>query len=74
LLTHPRVAGVVVALSPTTTRWPAGNSLHDKPVLRCYGRRERADSVLAALRALPPEIGADALVLVHDAARAQSAQ
>src|SRR5690606_12151575 len=30
---------------------------------------ERADSVLAALQALPDEVGADALVLVHDAAR-----
>ncbi|MDQ3511849.1 MAG: 2-C-methyl-D-erythritol 4-phosphate cytidylyltransferase, partial [Pseudomonadota bacterium] len=39
------------------------------PVLRCIGGGQRADSVLAALHALPGAVGADALVLVHDAAR-----
>ena len=33
------------------------------------GGGERADSVLAALQALPADVAADALVLVHDAAR-----
>jgi 2-C-methyl-D-erythritol 4-phosphate cytidylyltransferase len=38
-------------------------------VLACIGGGERADSVLAALDALPGEAGDDTLVLVHDAAR-----
>lgn len=69
LLAHPRVAGVVVALAADDARWPGWDSLHGKPVLRCTGGGERADSVLAALRALPSTVSADALVLVHDAAR-----
>lgn len=69
LLAHPRVAGAMVALAVDDTRWPGWPTLHDKPLLRCVGGSERADSVLAALRALPDEVGADALVLVHDAAR-----
>ncbi len=69
LLSHPRVAGAMVALSADDTRWPGWNQLHGKPVLRCAGGGERADSVLAALRALPAQIADDTLVLVHDAAR-----
>jgi len=69
LLAHPRVAGAMVALAAEDERWPGWTSLHGKPVLLCTGGGERADSVLAALRALPHEAGQDALVLVHDAAR-----
>jgi 2-C-methyl-D-erythritol 4-phosphate cytidylyltransferase len=69
LLSHPRVAGAVVALAADDVRWPGWESLRGKPVLRCIGGGERADSVLAALQALPPGVGDDALVLVHDAAR-----
>ncbi|WP_187308528.1 2-C-methyl-D-erythritol 4-phosphate cytidylyltransferase [Lysobacter antibioticus] len=69
LLAHPRVAGAMVALSPGDALWPGWSRLQDKPVLRCVGGGERADSVLAALRALPDEVGDEALVLVHDAAR-----
>lgn len=69
LLAHPRVAGAMVALAADDGRWPGWTSLHGKPVLRCIGGAERADSVLAALEALPAEVPADALVLVHDAAR-----
>jgi 2-C-methyl-D-erythritol 4-phosphate cytidylyltransferase len=69
LLAHPRIAGVVVALPPDDARWPGWDVLEGKPVLRCLGGTERADSVLAALDALPDEAGHDALVLVHDAAR-----
>ncbi|MGQ4583049.1 2-C-methyl-D-erythritol 4-phosphate cytidylyltransferase [Lysobacter sp. F60174L2] len=66
---HPRVAGVMVALAHDDPHWPGWTQRHGKPVLRCTGGGERADSVLAALQALPDEVGADALVLVHDAAR-----
>jgi 2-C-methyl-D-erythritol 4-phosphate cytidylyltransferase len=69
LLAHPRVSGAVVALAADDQRWPGWTSLHGKPVLRCAGGGERADSVLAALRALPAEVPGDSLVLVHDAAR-----
>ncbi|QSX77034.1 2-C-methyl-D-erythritol 4-phosphate cytidylyltransferase [Agrilutibacter solisilvae] len=69
LLAHPRVRGAVVALAPDDARWPGWKMLMDKPVLRCVGGDQRADSVLAALGALPASAGDDTLVLVHDAAR-----
>lgn len=69
LLAHPRVAGAMVALAADDTLWPGWASRLGKPVLRCVGGGERADSVLAALRALPTGGADDALVLVHDAAR-----
>lgn len=69
LLSHPRVDGATVALSPEDTLWPGWTTLCGKPVLRCEGGGERADSVLAALHALPVSVPGDALVLVHDAAR-----
>lgn len=69
LLAHPQVVGAMVALAADDPRWPGWTELHGKPVLRCTGGAERADSVLAALRALPVDAGDDGLVLVHDAAR-----
>lgn len=69
LLTHPRVDGVVVCLAPGDAHWPGWTTLHGKPVLRCAGGGQRADSVLAGLRALPATVAADDCVLVHDAAR-----
>ncbi|MFP7722753.1 2-C-methyl-D-erythritol 4-phosphate cytidylyltransferase [Lysobacter sp. A3-1-A15] len=69
LLSHPRVDGAVVALAADDARWPGWTALEGKPVLRCEGGCERADSVLAGLHALPVPVPADALVLVHDAAR-----
>ncbi|MGH8084638.1 MAG: 2-C-methyl-D-erythritol 4-phosphate cytidylyltransferase [Lysobacter sp.] len=69
LLAHPRVAGAMVALAADDPRWPGWTELHGKPVLRCVGGGERADSVLAALQAMPADVGTDVLVLVHDAAR-----
>ena len=69
LLAHPRVAGAVVALAVDDLRWPGWTTRHGKPVLRCEGGGERADSVLAALRVVPADARGDLLVLVHDAAR-----
>ena len=69
LLAHPAIDGVVVALADGDARWAGWTSLHGKPVVACIGGGERADSVLAALRALPAEVAADELLLVHDAAR-----
>ena len=69
LLAHSEVEGVVVALAADDPHWPGWTSLHGKPVLTCVGGGERADSVLAALRALPERVDEEALLLVHDAAR-----
>jgi 2-C-methyl-D-erythritol 4-phosphate cytidylyltransferase len=69
LLAHPRIDGAVVALAEGDARWPGWTVLHGKPVVTCIGGGERADSVLAALRALPTGVADDALLLVHDAAR-----
>lgn len=69
LLMHPAVSGAVVALAADDALWPGWTARHGKPVIACVGGGERADSVLAALRALPAELPMDTLVLVHDAAR-----
>ncbi|MEI7038152.1 2-C-methyl-D-erythritol 4-phosphate cytidylyltransferase [Fulvimonas yonginensis] len=69
LAAHPRIAGLLVALAADDARWPGLESLHGKPVLTTLGGGERADSVLAGLRALPAGVGTDDFVLVHDAAR-----
>ena len=69
LLAHPRVDGAVVALAADDPRWPGWTTRHGKPVLACVGGGERADSVLAALLALPDDVDDDTLLLVHDAAR-----
>ena len=69
LLSHPGVDGVVVSLAEGDARWPGWTSLHGKPVVACIGGGERADSVLAALHALPAGVADDELLLVHDAAR-----
>lgn len=69
LATHPRIAGLMAVLAADDVRWPGLDSLAGKPVLTTTGGGERADSVLAGLRALPVGIAQDDFVLVHDAAR-----
>ena len=69
LLSHPCIDGVVVAVAAGDPHWPGWTRLHGKPVITCMGGGERAESVLAALRALPSACGDDTLLLVHDAAR-----
>ena len=69
LAAHPQVAGLLVTLSATDTRWPGIEQLAGKPVRTALGGAERCDSVLAGLEALPVEVGNDEFVLVHDAAR-----
>ncbi|HET8819178.1 MAG TPA: 2-C-methyl-D-erythritol 4-phosphate cytidylyltransferase [Xanthomonadaceae bacterium] len=69
VLSDARVAGVVVAVAPDDTRWPGWTRRQGKPVVTSMGGGERADSVLAALQALPAGVPDDALLLVHDAAR-----
>jgi 2-C-methyl-D-erythritol 4-phosphate cytidylyltransferase len=69
VLAHAAVRGAVVAIADGDPHWPGWAQRGGKPVHACVGGRERADSVLAALRALPPEAGDDAWIVVHDAAR-----
>ena len=69
LLAHSAVEGVLVAISDNDADWPGWGSFSDKPVRTCVGGATRAQSVLAALNALPAEVKADDFVLVHDAAR-----
>ncbi|HET7656611.1 MAG TPA: 2-C-methyl-D-erythritol 4-phosphate cytidylyltransferase [Luteimonas sp.] len=69
LLSHPAVAGVVVALAEGDPHWPGWDAFEGKPVRACVGGESRADSVLAGLQALPDSVRADDFVLVHDAAR-----
>jgi len=69
LAAHPRIAGLMVALATDDVRWPGIDALHGKPVRTTGGGGERADSVLAGLRALPAAVDMADFVLVHDAAR-----
>jgi 2-C-methyl-D-erythritol 4-phosphate cytidylyltransferase len=69
LADHPRIGGLLVVLAADDARWPGIESLGGKPVRTTVGGGERADSVLAGLRALPPEVAEGDFVLVHDAAR-----
>ncbi len=69
LLSHPRVEGLVLALSANDDRWPSLEYRSEKPLLECRGGTERVHSVLAALNCLQGHLRSDALVLVHDAVR-----
>jgi 2-C-methyl-D-erythritol 4-phosphate cytidylyltransferase len=69
LLGHPGVDGVMVALAPDDAFWAGWREMEGKPIYTCLGGAERADSVLAALQALPATVSEDQWVLVHDAAR-----
>ncbi|WP_318388352.1 2-C-methyl-D-erythritol 4-phosphate cytidylyltransferase [Enterobacter sp.] len=65
LLAHPRVAKVVIAISPGDARFAALPLASHPQIVVVDGGAERADSVLAGLKAA----GDAAWVLVHDAAR-----
>ncbi len=69
LLGHPQVDGVMLVLAAHDPWWPGWREWAGKPVLTCLGGTERADSVLAGLRALPASVAEEDWVLVHDAAR-----
>ncbi|MBN8738109.1 MAG: 2-C-methyl-D-erythritol 4-phosphate cytidylyltransferase [Lysobacterales bacterium 69-70] len=70
LAAHPRIAGLMLVVAADDASWVQGLvEVLGKPLLRATGGAERADSVLAGLRALPASVAADDAVLVHDAAR-----
>lgn len=70
LLGHPGIAGVMLVL-PANGECPVvlPQTCHGKPVLRTLGGASRAQSVANGLAALPAEVVASDIVLVHDAAR-----
>ncbi len=71
LAAHPQIAGFMVALAADDAHWPHPGSIAGKAVLTTTGGEQRADSVLAGLKALRDRgaVVADDWVLVHDAAR-----
>lgn len=69
LAMHARISGLLVVLASRDAYWPGWRELCDKPVRTALGGAERADSVLAGLRALPEHVAGHDWVLVHDAAR-----
>lgn len=69
MLSHPRIAGAVLAISPNDEYWPTLAYQHDKPLWVAPGGAERCDSVLNALHTLAAHAADADWVLVHDAAR-----
>jgi 2-C-methyl-D-erythritol 4-phosphate cytidylyltransferase len=69
LASHPRIAGIVVALSPSDPYWSGYDRILGKPVLVADGGGERADSVLSGLYTLQNAHDDADFALVHDAAR-----
>lgn len=70
LLTHPRVAGVVLAVASDDLHWRESVPVEHATRLRSVvGGSERADSVEAGLELLARERPLDEWVLVHDAVR-----
>ncbi|APZ43300.1 2-C-methyl-D-erythritol 4-phosphate cytidylyltransferase [Acidihalobacter ferrooxydans] len=68
-LGHPRIAGIVVAISADDPFWPVLECAADPRIVRAPGGRERVDSVRSALDLLLPSAAPADWVLVHDAAR-----
>lgn len=68
LLAHPRVGNVVIAVSEEDPYFCTLPLVHHPRVIRACGGKERADSVLNALR-LVSQKKLSSWVMVHDAAR-----
>jgi len=69
MVSHPSIAGVVVAIAEHDNRWQAFEDSFDDRVTWVTGGVERYHSVLNALHALSDIAGEDDWALVHDAAR-----
>ena len=69
LLQSEAFTAVAVAISPEDPYWPELEISRHPQVLIAPGGRERADSVLSALKILQGRAAEDDWVLVHDAAR-----
>ncbi|STQ77432.1 2-C-methyl-D-erythritol 4-phosphate cytidylyltransferase [Grimontia hollisae] len=64
LLEHPRISNVVIAIGAEDAYFQSTSLAHNKRVVVTTGGQERADSVLAGLKATDAQ-----WVMVHDAAR-----
>ncbi|MEX0615709.1 MAG: 2-C-methyl-D-erythritol 4-phosphate cytidylyltransferase [Methylophaga sp.] len=69
LVSHPRIAGLVVAVADNDPYWQQLQIPASWPLHLTTGGRQRADSVLNALNFLETISDNDPWVLVHDAAR-----
>ena len=69
LLSHKKIEGVVLAISPKDEYWPDSRFYHNEKIITVDGGQERSDSVLNALLRLSAEQTGSTRVLVHDAAR-----
>lgn len=69
LISHPQIAGVVVAVADNDLYWQELPIPENWPLHRAAGGLQRADSVLNALHVLRQISTSDPWVLVHDAAR-----
>ena len=71
LLNNNNISGLVIALQPDDAYWPAINIKSTKPVIKTKGGKERADSVLNALKTLfqYEQFVQSDWVMVHDAVR-----
>ncbi|MEO8016923.1 MAG: 2-C-methyl-D-erythritol 4-phosphate cytidylyltransferase, partial [Pseudomonadota bacterium] len=65
----PDCTGLVVAISPHDTLWPAIAARRSRLIESVAGGAERAQSVRNALRALVARVRDDDWIMVHDAAR-----
>jgi len=75
-LQHPKISGIVVAVTPGDPYWQdisivlnKNNKLNDKKIIVASGGEERCHSVLNALTELSGYASENDWVLVHDAAR-----
>ena len=66
---HPRISGVIVAISADDEYWSKLNFKTERPVITVEGGAERCHSVLNALQGLKDLAEDHDWVLVHDAAR-----
>ncbi len=70
LAASPRITGIVVVVAAGDEQWKSSASdLTGVQLRSAIGGKQRADSVLSGLAALPECVAADDFVLVHDAAR-----
>ena len=69
LVTHPKIDGVVVAVSPDDIWWDSLQFKTKKPIIKTMGGKERCHSVKNAIYELTRQGNEQDWVLVHDAAR-----
>ena len=69
LLSHPQIAGAVLALREDDEYWQALEYSAEKPVFITHGGEQRHHSVYSGLTTLQYRCGNNLLALVHDAVR-----